>query len=156
MATAPIIATVLLAAPVVDIDYTLLVQGGIYLALVLVLNPLLFKPWLATQARRVEAIDGALEKSKQLRADADILGHEYDERLSDARSEALDLRSKSRREEEANQAKRIAEVRNTAATQLEEQRKVMAEQAEQAKQALQTRVDELASQITEKVLGRPS
>ena len=50
----------LLGAPVVDIDGTFFVQGALFLLLMAILWPLLFKPWLETQARRAEAIDGAL------------------------------------------------------------------------------------------------
>jgi F-type H+-transporting ATPase subunit b len=156
MATTPFIATALLAVPVVDIDNTVFIQGGIYLLLIVILNPLLFKPWLEAQKRRHDAIDGAFDKAKKLRSDADSLGAEYDEKLSAARDRALEMRSKVTREEEGKQAEKLAGVRDEAAKTLEANRKKVAEEATAAREALSGRVDELAGQITNKILGRAS
>jgi F-type H+-transporting ATPase subunit b len=146
----------LVAAPVVDIDGTLFVQGGIFLALVVVLKPLLFTPWLEAQRRRTESIDGALAKAKALRADADTLGADYDERLATARDRALEFRSKTRRDEEATQAKSLTQTRAEASASLERERERLRGEAERARGALGGRVDDLATQIASKVLGRPS
>jgi F-type H+-transporting ATPase subunit b len=151
-----LVAHGLVAAPVVDIDGTLFVQGGIFLGLVLILKPLLFTPWLEAQRRRTESIDGALAKAKALRSDADALVGQYDQRLADARDRALELRSVARREEEANQAKALADRRAEASATLERDRERLRREAEQARDALATRVDDLATQIASKVLGRPS
>ncbi len=144
------------AAPVVDIDGTFFIMGGMYLALVFILHPLLFKPWLMAQARRKEAIEGSLTKAKALRADADTMAGEYDQRLADARDRAATLRSKARRDEEAAQAKKLAEARAKADDELVQARRRIAEEAEQARSALGGRVDELADQISQKILGRAS
>src|SRR5687767_769456 len=96
------------AAPVVDIDGTFFVQGALFLLLMAVLWPLLFKPWLDTQARRAEAIDGAIVKAKDVRRQADELGIEHDTKLSAARDRANDLRADVRRAEETAQAKALA------------------------------------------------
>jgi F-type H+-transporting ATPase subunit b len=143
----------IVAAPVIDVDGTFFIQAGIYIALILVLNPLLFKPWLAAQARRRESIDGALEKAKNLRVEADALSEEYDSRLADARDRAAASRSKARREEEAEQAKTLAEARDEAAKDLDAARERTAREADAAREALRGRVDELAAQISDKVLG---
>jgi F-type H+-transporting ATPase subunit b len=146
----------LVAAPVVDIDGTLFVQGGIFLALVVILKPLLFTPWLEAQRRRGESIEGAIAKAKTLRSDADTLATDYDQRFSAARDRSLELRSKARRDEEASQAKAIAEARAKASASLDRERERLQKEAEQARGALAGRVDDLAAQIASKVLGRPS
>jgi F-type H+-transporting ATPase subunit b len=146
----------LVAAPVVDIDGTLFVQGGIFLALFVILKPLLFTPWLEAQKRRTESIDGALTKAKALRADADGLATDYDQRLSAARDRALELRSVARRDEEATQAKTLADTRAEASASLERERERLRAEAEKARGALAGRVDDLATEITSKVLGRSS
>lgn len=144
------------ATPVVDIDATIFVQGGIFLALVFVLKPVLFTPWLEAQAKRLTSIDGAFEKAKALRAEADDLSSEYDAKLAAARDEALTMRSKLRREEEATQAKTLAEARSRASKELDENRARIASEADAAREALGGKVDELANSITDKVLGRAS
>ncbi|MBX7082934.1 MAG: hypothetical protein K1X88_27260 [Nannocystaceae bacterium] len=144
----------LLAAPVVDIDGTLFVQLGIFLALVVILNGLLFKPWLATQARRAEAIEGAARKATDLEQQADGLVKDYDSRLAAAREQAADLRGAARREEEAAQAKTLAAARDEAAAQAAAMRTRLAEQAEAARGELSGKIDELAQTIATKLLGR--
>lgn len=148
------LAETMIAAPVVDIDGTLFVQAGIFLALVFILNPLLFKPWLATQARRAEAIDGAARKAVALREQADALVSDYDTKIADAREKALDLRGVARREEDAKQARVLSDARTAAAAQAAAARAGIAEQAEQARAQLTGRVDELAKHIADKLLGK--
>jgi F-type H+-transporting ATPase subunit b len=146
--------SVLLAAPVVDIDGTAFVQGGLFLLLMAVLWPVLFKPWLELQARRAEAIDGAIAKAKDLRRQADQLVVEHDTKLTAARDRANDLRADVRRKEEAAQAATLATARTEAAAQGEASRKRVAEQAETARAALSDRVEGLAQDIVARLLGR--
>src|SRR5262245_17435035 len=107
--------SILVGAPVVDIDGTFFVQGALFLGLMAVLWPALFKPWLATQARRAEAIEGAIVKAKDVRRRADELLVEHDVKLSAARDRANDLRADVRRTEEAAQAQTLAAARTEAA-----------------------------------------
>jgi len=146
----------LLAIPVVDIDGTFFVQGGIYIALVLILGPLLFKPWLEAQARRSAAVEGALHEAKDMRREADELSRDYDERIELAREKAHGVRSDARREEEETQATTLATARATANESLAAERERIATETERAREALGGRVDELAAEITTKLLGRAS
>ncbi len=124
------------------------------MVLIPTLHYLLFKPWLAVQARRSERIDGALEKSAQMQREARELGDEYDSRLSRAKDEALEMRSVRRRAGEKERADEVAKARATARDQLDEARERIKGEAEEARKALSGRVEELASDITGKVLGR--
>ena len=67
----------LLAAPVVDLDGTFFVQGGLFLLLCIVLNVVLFQPWLKLRDLRVDRIDGALARSVEVLAEAEALGTSY-------------------------------------------------------------------------------
>lgn len=144
----------LLGAPVVDIDGTFFVQGALFLLLMAILWPALFKPWLETQARRADAIEGAVAKAKDLRRQADELVAEHDVKLSAARDRANDLRADARRVEENAQAQTLATARNEAAAQADAARKRIADQADAARTALAGRVDELAQDIVTRLLGR--
>jgi F-type H+-transporting ATPase subunit b len=150
------LSSLLLAIPVVDIDGTLYLQLGIFLALVFILGPLLFKPWLAAQARRTEAVDGALAQSKAMRTQADDLARDYDQRLELAREKAQVVRSDAHREEALVQAAKLTTVRSDANASLARERERIAAEATTAREALGARVDELADTITAKLLGRAS
>ncbi len=149
-------SSLLLAAPVVDIDGTFFVQGGIYLAMVVILGPLLFKPWLEAQARRKEAIEGALAKSTSMRAEADELSQDYASRLEAAREKAHLVRADARRDEETAQAKTLDDARREASDGLTAERERIAAETSSAREALGGRVEELAADITSKLLGRAS
>jgi F-type H+-transporting ATPase subunit b len=144
----------LVAVPVVDIDGTLFVQGGIFLALVFILNPLLFKPWLETQARRAEAIEGAAKKAVVLREQADTMVVDYETRIAKVREQALDVRGAARREEDLAQAKSLADARAAAAAEADAARARIADETKTARAQLATRVDELAQTIADKLLAR--
>lgn len=149
-------SSILLAIPVVDIDGTLYIQLGIFLGLVVVLGPLLFKPWLAAQERRTAAVEGALAQSKSMRSEADTLAKDYDERLELAREKAHVVRSDARRQEEAAQAAKLAAAREDASAGLQRERERIATETAAAREALGARVDELADTIANKLLGRAS
>lgn len=149
-------SSILLAIPVVDIDGTLYIQLGIFLGLVVVLGPLLFKPWLAAQERRTAAVEGALAQSRSMRSEADSLAKDYDQRLELAREQAHGVRSKARHEEEAAQAATLAAAREEANTSLVRDRERIAAETLAAREALGARVDELADTIANKLLGRAS
>jgi F-type H+-transporting ATPase subunit b len=115
----------------------------------------LFDPWLRTQDRRVEAIEGSLVKAKELRALADRMAKDHDAKLTEARERASDLRAQERRAEETRQEQRLAEARQAAGAELDRERGRIAAQAESARASLRGRVDELAREVASKLLGRP-
>lgn len=141
---------------VIDIDGTFFIQGGLYIALTLFLYPTLFKPWLAAQARRAEAIGGALTKAKSLRQEAEDKVAEYELGLATARDHAINERASRRRAVEAEQAARLAEARASSMETLEAQRAQTAADAETARQGLSGQVGALADTIAAKLLGRSS
>jgi F-type H+-transporting ATPase subunit b len=146
----------LLAAPVVDIDGTFFVQGGIYVLLIFILKPLLFTPWLEARDRRKEAVAGSLARAKTLATDADALVAKYDERLDAARDKAHGVRADARREQEAKKAASLAAARDAAQSDLDQARRRIDTEASKAREDLSARVDDLAGTIAQKILGRAS
>ena len=147
---------VLLAAPVVDIDGTFFVQGGLFLLLVVILKPLLFTPWLEAQARRRDAVEGSLQRATEAEARSQALVSEYDERLDAARDKAHGVRADARREEEAAKAAKLATARDEAQSHLEAERARLEAEGRAAKTQLDARVDTLAGDIAKRLLGRAS
>lgn len=144
----------LLALPVVDIDGTFFIQGGLFLLMVFLLNGLLFKPWLEVQARRTQSISGALEKAEQMQLEAAAKGEEYDAELRAARDEAMGIRSDQRKEGERDAAAQLSAARDEARKSLDEARARIDREATDARSSLSGRVDELAKDIVSKILGR--
>lgn len=151
---APIVLIASAAAPVVDIDGTFFIQAGIFLLLMAILHPMLFKPWLATRERREQAIAGTAAAAADLRTRAEEKGREYDARLAEARARAAGLRSDAVKEVEADRQRQLAAARATAGEEMESLRTRLASEAESARTTLAARVDELAQDIATKLLGR--
>lgn len=149
-------ATLLVAssAPVIDFDGTAYVQLGIFLLLMLILHPLLFKPWLETRERREEAIAGALIEAERLRGKADDVNASYDVKMKAARDEAQGIRNTARKESEASRQQVVASARQSAGRELEEARDRAVREAASAREALQGEIDSLAAEVAGKILGR--
>jgi F-type H+-transporting ATPase subunit b len=149
-----VLSAVLLAAPVVDIDGTIFIQGGIFLGLMFVLQQLLFKPWLEVQERRAEKIDGAFALADKLEAQAGDKESQYAADLAAARDKATATRSAVRKESEAEGEKLLTAARQEAGETLAREKARLGDEADKARAALDARIDELANNITAKVLGR--
>lgn len=147
-------SAVLLAAPVVDIDGTIFIQGGIFLGLMFVLQQMLFKPWLEVQAARAEKIDGAFALAEKLEAQASEKETQYVTDLAAARDKAMATRSSSRKAKEAEGEELLSAARKEAADTLSREKARLEDEAQKARAALDARIDELANSITAKVLGR--
>jgi F-type H+-transporting ATPase subunit b len=142
------------AIPVVDIDNTIFIQGALFLVLIFILEPLLFKPWLAARDRRAQRIGGALEEAALMREQATEKSVEYDARLRRANDEAMTLRSDRRKVAEAEEATLVTSARTEASEALDATKARIAADIEQARTELRDRVDSLASDVTKQVLGR--
>src|SRR5690606_971038 len=66
-------------APLIDIDWTVLVQFGLFLLLLAVSNKLLFQPYLRLRERRKEGIDGARAEAERVTAQAAAKLADYEE-----------------------------------------------------------------------------
>ncbi|MCB9701461.1 MAG: ATP synthase F0 subunit B [Myxococcales bacterium] len=150
-----ILAPILVAAaPVVDIDGTAYLQLGIFLLLMLILHPLLFKPWLETRERREQAIAGAVAEAERLTGNASSLGDEYDKKLARVRDEAQGIRNDARKESEATRSRIVTDARASAGRELEVARETAAREAQEAREALQGEIEGLAAEVAGKLLGR--
>ena len=147
-------APLLAATPVIDLDGTFFVQGGMFLLMVVLLRPLLFKPWIRAMERRTAAIDGARTEAERLRTEADQVGADYDRKLAEARERAAVERSKAQREEEARRDAELAAARQEAEADLTRRRMELEREARQARTELASRVAPLAEDIVRRILGR--
>lgn len=142
--------------PVVDIDNTIFLQALLFLLLLVVLNFVLFQPWLEVKERRAKRIGGALADAGELRERASAAELDYATRLAKARDEAMTIRSDRRRQADEQEATIVGDARREAAAALDARKQTLASEVEQARTELGGRVDALARDITSQVLGRPA
>lgn len=137
-----------------DIDFTLVLQLGIFMVVLVALNGLLFQPFLKVLDARDQKLEGAKRDIERMGKDAHADLEVYQTRMREARDLAFKEREAlvaAGREEER---RLLAEVRNDISKALNDARKEVSAAELAAKQALSTETEMLARRLVEKVLGR--
>ncbi|MCK5797096.1 MAG: ATP synthase F0 subunit B [Deltaproteobacteria bacterium] len=143
------------ATPVIDWDWTILIQAGIFLALFVIMRKLVFLPYLEARQEREDNIDGVKERAEQSSSSIEKSLATYEQTLASARKEAAKTRSKLRSEGEEEAQNELGEAQKSAERSLETARERIQKSVPAAELALRTRADDLARVIATKVLGRP-
>ncbi len=135
-------------------DYTIFVQMVIFLALIFILNFLLYKPILTIIDRRKKQLEELENEIKLFNDSVDKRAAEYDEKLKLAKTNASEIK-KEIVKEGADKAKSIVdEVRNEIPLMAQEFQKKMDKEIMAARQILEGQSKRLSLEIAEKVLGR--
>jgi F-type H+-transporting ATPase subunit b len=135
-------------------DYTLLIQMVTFIALIFILNLLLYKPILTIIDRRKKQLEELENEIKLFNDSVDKRAAQYDEKLKLAKTNASEIK-KEIIKEGADKAKSIVdEVRNEIPLMAQEFQKKMDKEIMAARQILDGQSRRLSLEIAEKVLGR--
>ena len=140
--------------PLVDIDWTVFIQFGIFMVLLVILSKFVFGPWLAIQQERDDNIDGAKSKANDLDGDADEKIANYEDKLIVARKEAAGVRAEFRKEAEGKAGEVLRSARGMSEKKVKAARQKLAADSAAAQVELSKRADEIASAIATRLLGR--
>jgi F-type H+-transporting ATPase subunit b len=151
MHAAPLLAA---AHPLIDLDWTMVVQFVLFLLLYLVANKLLFQPYLALRERRKAGIEGARAEAERTSAQAEAKLADYEKKLAGARSRANDEGRKVRAEGIAHEKEVTDRARAEAQKAMTEATGKMRAEADAARLQLMSQADTLAKRIASKLLGR--
>ena len=136
-------------------DYTLLIQMGLFLSLIFVLNLLLYKPILSIIERRKKQLEESENEIKLFNESVEKKVAEYEEKLKKAKIKGSELK-KEIIQEGVNQAKNMVDVvRNEIPVIVREAQQKMDKEVEKAKLILDGHSKELSLEIAQKILGRP-
>lgn len=136
-------------------DLTLVVQMVLFLALIFVLNLLLYKPILSIIDRRKKQLEESENEIKLFNESVEKRVAEYEEKLKLAKLKASEQK-KEIIQEGVNQAKNIVDVvRNEIPAIAREFQQKMNKEIEKAKAILDGRSKDLSLEIAQKILGRP-
>ncbi|MCB9744686.1 MAG: ATP synthase F0 subunit B [Alphaproteobacteria bacterium] len=125
-----------------------------FFAALLILNTLVFKPFIAYLEERDAATVGARHEALELQQKAEEKLAEYDKKLAEARAEVAALRSTRRDSANAEREAKLAEARAVNEAQLNDAIEIIEGERELAAQELERLSRALAADITQKVLGR--
>lgn len=136
-------------------DITLLYQMAIFLALMFILNILLYKPILSIIDRRKKQLEESENEIKLFNESVEKRVAEYEEKLKKAKTNASEQK-KEIIQEGANQAKNIIDaVRNEIPAIAREFQEKMDKEVEKAKMILDGHSKSISLEIAQKILGRP-
>jgi len=147
-------SSALLASVTVDLDKSVFVQMALFGVLILILDPLLFRPMLKLFAVREQRTDGARADARAMQERAAELLSNYESEVARIKATASAERDALRRETAALEASMLAEARAAADVVLAEGRQKMADDFAQVREELQARKDDLVRGIGARVLGR--
>lgn len=140
--------------PLIDIDWTILLQFGLFVAMFFLANKLLFQPYLALREKRIAGIDGARAEAERMNAEAEAKLVDYEHKLTAARNKAADevrvvrAEASAHEQEVTDKSRKAAQESMNAAT-----AKVKAE-TEAARAELASRAELIARQMAKQLLGR--
>ena len=140
--------------PLIDIDWTVVVQFGLFLALFAIANRFLFQPYLQLRERRRAGIEGAREEADRMTAEADAKLASYEKEIAMARERAGEEGRKIRREGIVLEQKVTAAARAEAQAAIEEAQATMRRETDAARAQLMPQAEALSRAISAKLLGR--
>jgi F-type H+-transporting ATPase subunit b len=138
----------------ISIDKSLIVQIVNFLILLVILQRLLYKPFLAKMAERTGAIKKSLDEAQAARAEAARQQEENEARLRTAHAEAAAIRDQALREA-ADESRKHIETAQAQSRKLVDDTKAQLEaEVRRAREELRREVSELSIAVAEKLVRR--
>ncbi|MEA3471354.1 MAG: ATP synthase F0 subunit B [Thermodesulfobacteriota bacterium] len=138
----------------IELNYTLLIQMINFLLLIFILNLLLYKPITKIIDERNKKIEDSKNEVESLDKKAELKIADYEEKMRQARQEAMSQSSEVRNEGEETGKTVIEETRGEISTMIEGFKDTLASEGEAARDVLRDQAKKIAVEISEKVLGR--
>jgi len=137
-------------------DFTTLLPLMIllFIALIIPVNTLLFKPIFRVLEDREEKISGTLKRAKRLGVDAETTLARYNAAIREVRDEVDAERKRNFSEARDRGTEKTNEARSAAEREVERARNEVQSALEEARATLRTEAEELAGQAAERILGR--
>jgi F-type H+-transporting ATPase subunit b len=138
----------------VSIDSTLFYQIVNFLLLIYILNVLLYKPILKILDERKKRLQGSEDEIKTLHQTIEQKTAEYEEKIRQAKLEAMSQRNDIQKEGAEEGKKIIDGAKEDIAKMMEDFKVKMAGEMNEARLVLNTQSRAISLEIAEKVLGR--
>jgi len=138
----------------ISLDKSLIIQFLNFIILLLILQRLLYKPFLAKMAERTQAIQKSLDEAQAARAEAARQQEENETRLRASLAEAASIRSQALKDA-ADEQKRLVDAARAESQRLVETAKAqMDADVRRARDELRREVADLATAVAEKLMRR--
>ena len=138
----------------IEINWSMFLQMANFFLLIFILNIVLYKPLLRILDERDKKISETQQKTKDFYEETEKMISAYNEKIQQAKIEAMALKNNAKKEaaEKANII--IEESRKEAERHLLEVKNQITKEIEAARKELEPELDKMAITIAEQVLGR--
>jgi F-type H+-transporting ATPase subunit b len=135
-------------------DWTFFFQIILFLGLWTFLRRYLFEPNFSVLQSREERSAGALQEASRVKAEAEMMGEQYQSRLTEARTEATQQVDALYRETETQAQSLIDSARTEATQTITRMRETLQQEIADARRTLEERAPDFSREIANKLLGR--
>ncbi len=138
----------------INLNYSLLIQAGLFIFLMLVLNQLFFKPLLRFLDERQNKISGDEKEAARLQDEAERHRLQFEEGLNKGQLQALEEKGRIQ-DAGANAGKKLVDaVRQEVEEEIPKIKAQITHESQLAMTELERRQGAIARNIAEKILGR--
>ena len=138
----------------INLDISVFYQIVLFVVLWIILNKILFKPYLGLLDERERQTSGAQHDSVDLEHEGARLKAQYDEKIAQAQAAGYAAKEAILQDSRQRRETLLAQAREQAATTLNHMRQQIAAALEQEKRLASTEVSIVAAEMASKVLGR--
>ena len=138
----------------IDINSSLLIQVGLFIFLMLVLNKIFFQPFLRFLEERQSKIQGDEQKAVKLQEEAEQYRLQCEEGLNKGQLQALDEKGRIQEAGEQESKRMIDTAQQEVAGEMPKIKAQIAQESQQALTELERQQGAMAKEIAEKILGR--
>jgi F-type H+-transporting ATPase subunit b len=149
----PVLHTVA-AGPLIDFDFTALIQLVIFAIVGFSASRLLFRPYLKMREERSAGIEGSRAEAEQMTAKAEAQMADYDAKLAEARRRADEERRNARTEAASHQQEITDKARKESVASISSAQRQVAEKAQATRDQLLPKADDIGAEIASRLLGR--
>jgi F-type H+-transporting ATPase subunit b len=138
----------------ISLDISILYQIIIFVVLWLILNKILFQPYLGLLEQRERRTTGAEHESAELEHEGSRLRAQYEEQISQAQSAAYSAKEAIVEDGRQQREKILAQARQEAASHLERVRREVSLALQRERQLAAVEANAVAAEMVSKLLGR--
>lgn len=138
----------------ISIDYTLLIQMGSLLVLMVILNLFIFRPMVALLEEREKRIKDPGTDAKSMEAEVEKMRLRYEATLNDAKLKAIEERNRIRKEGTDREQEIVKGAYKAAEGTVSEVKERIGKELSIARETLRKEAESISSNVAEKLLGR--
>lgn len=137
-----------------DLDITYILVLGLLLLPLLILNGIVFKPFMALFAERHERLEGAVDRAEDMLEEAESEAKTFDERIKAATSKGVETRNQIRAETSKIMGERLDEEKGKLQQKLEVALGELEKMRRVALADVHVEAESIAEATAAKLLGR--